>query len=554
MPSVDEVRAQLTGPGAPFEIIEEEVLGEKLQVFKNRARSLRELLEGSERHAGEEYLVMGDRRISFEAHRRLVASVARGMQETYGIGPGDRVAILAANCPEWVLAFWATVSLGAIVSALNGWWTPNEVDYAVRLSEPKLLIGDRRRLERARELDFDIPIVEIESGFAALEGFAPDAALPDQPIAEDDPAVILFTSGTTGRPKGAVGSHRGIVGFSSQQIAGGAVRAVASGKIPKPGAPQQCALTTAPLFHMSGLYAVAVMNMVTGGKLVFREGRFDAGDVLRLIEKEKVTQWTPFGAMLHRVMEHPDLETRDLSSMQNTGFGGAPASEELQAKARRAFPTAASNLGIGYGSSETVAVVAQIGGDEFEAHPTSVGRLSLTMQAEIRDEAGLPLPEGREGEIFVRSPYTILEYWGNPEATAKTILPGRWLATGDIGRFEDGRLYINSRARDLILRGGENIYPVEIENRLDSHPEVAEVAVVGVDHAELGQEVKAIVVPAPGTAPSGEALAAWVGETLAAFKVPSLWELRSDPLPRNAVGKVLKNVLQGEAEQRFVEE
>ncbi|MAE96316.1 MAG: fatty acid--CoA ligase [Deltaproteobacteria bacterium] len=554
MPSIDEVRAQLTGPGAPFEIIEEEVLGEKLPVFKNRARSLRELLQGSERHDGKEYLVMGDRRIAFEAHRQLVASVARGLQEQYGIGPGDRVAILAANCPEWVIAFWATVSLGGIVSALNGWWTPDEIEYGVGLSEPKLLIGDRRRLERAEGLELGVPIVEVESGFAALEGFAPDAELPEQPIAEDDPAVILFTSGTTGRPKGAVASHRGIVGFASQQIAGGAVRAVASGNIPGPDAPQGCALATAPLFHLSGLYAVTVMNMATGGKLVFRGGRFDAGDVLRLIEEERVTQWTPFGAMLHRVMEHPDLETRDLSSMQNTGFGGAPASEDVQAKARRAFPSAAGNLGIGYGSSETVAVVSQLIGAEFTAHPTSVGPLALTIQAEIRDESGNALPEGQEGEIFVRSPYTILEYWRNPEATAKTVLPQRWLATGDIGRFEEGRLYINSRARDLILRGGENIYPAEIENRLDGHPGVAEVAVVGVDHAELGQEVKAIVVPTPGAEPSEEELAAWCGETLAAFKVPSLWELRGEPLPRNAVGKVLKNVLLGEAEHSFVEE
>ncbi|MBW2242951.1 MAG: acyl--CoA ligase [Deltaproteobacteria bacterium] len=554
MPSVEEVQAQLTGLGGYFEIVVEEVLGEKLPVFKNRARSLREMLQGSERHDGKEHLVLGDRRIRFEELRELVGSTAVALQERHGIGKGDRVAILAANSPEWLIAFWATVSLGGIVSALNGWWTADEIRFGVELSEPKLLIADRRRVERIAGSDLGTPILEIESEFAELERHAPDAALPDFPIAEDDPAVILFTSGTTGRPKGAVASHRGIVGFTSQQIARGAIMAVASGVLPGPDAPQHCALATAPLFHMSGLYALGAMNMLTGGKLIFRQGRFDAGDVLRLIEEEKVTQWTPFGSMLHRVVEHPDIETRDLSTMRNTGFGGAPASENVQAKARTAFPSASDNLGIGYGSSEAVGVVSQITGEEFEAHPTSVGRPTITMQVEIRDAAGNVLPEPQEGEIFVRSAYTILEYWRNPEATAKTLLPGRWLASGDIGRFEDGRLYINSRARDLILRAGENVYPVEIENRLDSHPDVAEVAVVGVDHAELGQEVKAILVPVPGAAIDTEALARWCGETLATFKIPSRWEIRNERLPRNAVGKVLKNVLTGEAKQQFVEE
>ncbi|MCP5056441.1 MAG: acyl--CoA ligase [bacterium] len=554
MPSIEEVQAQLTGPGGYFEISVEEVLGEKLPVFKNRARSLREMLQGSERHDGKEHLVLGARRIRFEEHRQLVASTARALHERHGIGKGDRVAILAANSPEWLVAFWATVSLGGIVSALNGWWTADEIRFGVELSEPKLLIADQRRIERIAGADLGTPILEIESEFAELEKYAPDVALPDSPIAEDDPAVILFTSGTTGRPKGAVASHRGIVGFTSQQIARGAVMAVASGNLPGPNAPQHCALGTAPLFHMSGLYTLGVMNMAIGGKLVFRKGRFDAGDVLRLIEEEKITQWTPFGSMLHRVVEHPDIEKRDLSSMLNTGFGGGPASEGVQAKARAAFPSSAQNLGTGYGSSETVGVVSQITADEFEAHPTSVGRTTPTMEVEIRDTTGNALPEPQEGEIFVRSAYTILEYWRNPEATARTLFPGRWLATGDIGRFEEGRLYINSRARDLILRAGENVYPAEIEHRLEDHPDVDEVAVVGVDHDELGQEVKAILVPAPGAAIDTDALALWCGETLAAFKIPSRWEIRNEKLPRNAVGKVLKNVLTGEAELLFVEE
>jgi acyl-CoA synthetase (AMP-forming)/AMP-acid ligase II len=211
-------------------------------------------------------------------------------------------------------------------------------------------------------------------------------------------------------------------------------------------------------------------------------------------------------------------------------------------------------MGIGYGLSESVTAVAMITGDELLAHPTAVGRAVPTHEIEIRDSEGKPLPEGVEGEIHIRSPYLMTEYWRKPDATREAVLPGNWLRTGDIGRFEGGLLYINSRARDMILRGGENIHPVEIEHRLEAHADVAEAAVLGVDHEELGQEVKAVVVPRDGAALDPDALAAWVGEKLASYKVPAHWELRSAPLPRNAAGKVLKNVLAGEAQNQFVEE
>jgi acyl-CoA synthetase (AMP-forming)/AMP-acid ligase II len=213
--------------------------------------------------------------------------------------------------------------------------------------------------------------------------------------------------------------------------------------------------------------------------------------------------------------------------------------------------------GLGYGLSESVATITGISGLELAERPTSVGRASATVDIEIRDPEGNVLSEGQEGEICARSPYLMLEYWRNPEATAKTILPGRWLATGDIGRLEDGYLYINSRARDLILRSGENIYPTEIEHRLEAHASVGEAAVLGVDSEEFGQEVKAIVVPRAGASAETidtETLALFCREKLSSFKVPTHWEVRADPLPRNAAGKILKNVLSGEAENNLVEE
>jgi acyl-CoA synthetase (AMP-forming)/AMP-acid ligase II len=556
--AVLEVRARLTGPGAPFEIVEETVLGERMRVFKNRPRSLRELLAASAAHGEKEYLVEGERRVRYAEHVRLVAALAAALRERYGIGKGDRVAILAENRVEWPLSFWATMSLGGIVAALNGWWTADEIAYGIEDSAPKLLIADRKRLERAGRLD--VPVLEIESGLGELLAQAEGAALPDDPIGEDEPAVILYTSGTTGRPKGALASQRSIIGFVQTTTLSGAESVLADvmagrAKMPDPvNRPQTVFLATPPMFHMSGLYANIVLQLSMGGKLVIRPGRFDPEALLQLIEKERVTAWAALGSMGPRVATHPNLEKYDRSSVENVGFGGAPTTEAVQELIRRAFPNAKSNLGIGYGSSESISTAATIRGAEYDLYPTAAGRPVATVEVEIRDPEGKPVPEGVEGEIHIRSPYVMLGYWKKPEATRETIKPGRWLATGDIGRLEGGLLYINSRARDMILKNAENVYPAEIENRLEKHPAVREAAVYGVDHPEWGQEVKAVIVPEPGAKPDPAELARFCGETLAAYKVPTQWEIRAEPLPRNPSGKILKNVLAGEAPSAFVEE
>jgi len=552
-----EIVARLTAPGAPFEIVEEDVLGERMPVFRSRRRSLRELLAGSAALGDREYVVHGDRRISYAEHLRLVASTAQALRDLHGVRPGDRVAILAANCPEWIVAFWAITSLGASVAALNGWWTQDEILYGVENSDPRLLIGDRKRLARVESQEVGVPVLEIESGFGKLLSHAPDARLPEDPIGEDDPAVILYTSGTTGRPKGAVNTHRGICGFVQTTMLNGArlmLAAASSGAKPEANPPATAALVTAPLFHMSGLHAGAILMLAVGGKTVWRSGRFDPEDVLRLIEKERVTTWAGIGSMAPLVLNHPKVGDYDLSSLRNLGSGGAPTSPTLLERMKQVSPVGARGRGLGYGLSESVASISSIGGEELEERPTSVGRVQPTLEVEIRDAEGRVLPDGREGEVHVRSPYTMLGYWRNEEATRKAIKPGRWLATGDVGRIEDGYLYINSRARDMILRAAENVYPIEIEHRLEAHPDVAEAAVVGVDHPELGQEVKAIVVPRRGATLDPQELARFVGEKLAAYKVPAHWELRSEPLPRNAAGKILKTVLLGEAPSALVDE
>ncbi|MCB0995137.1 MAG: AMP-binding protein [Acidimicrobiales bacterium] len=543
----DEVRAMLTGPGSPFELVEEIVLGERMQVFAKRVRTLRELVGNAAGQFGDrEFLVLDDQRLTFGDFERQVASAAAWMAAE-GIGHGDRVAILSANRPEWVVTCFAAMSLGGIVAAFNGRWTTDEITYAIELTEPALLVGDRRRLERLEGVDHGVRTIVIEDEFDVLRSNAGDVPLPAGPLAEDDPCLILFTSGTTGRSKGAVISHRGLIGFVQTTFANAAERRVIAerrGDPVGPTAERSVTLGTSPLFHVSGFHGQVMINLFTGGTIVYRSGRFDPEDVLAIIEREGITAFTPLGDMGPRVIDHPRFADYDTSSVVNVGFGGAPASPAIQQRMRAAFPRAAANVGMGYGSSESTAVLTSIGGQDYLERPESCGQTVIGTEVEVRGPDGTALPPGVEGEIFVRSPYNMLEYWRNPDATAETLQSGRWLAMGDVGKWDDdGFLYINSRARDMILRNAENIYPIEIEYRLDEHPDVAEAAVTGIDHPEWGQEVRAVVVPREGTAPTAEELSDWCGQTLAAYKVPTSWEIRDAPLPRNAAGKVVKKDL-----------
>ena len=549
----DDVIQELTGPGGLFEMTTEEVLGHTSAVFASRMRSLREMVANTANFGDREFLVLEDQRLTFNDFIAKVAEAATALRQR-GIGPGDRVALFAANCPEWVISFFAATSIGAVVSAYNGWWTTDEVDYATALSEPALVIADRPRLERSGSGKTGSPCLVIEDDWADFIATGAGTTLDDidAPLAEDDPAVILFTSGTTGRPKGAVASHRGLIGFVQSTMMNGAVRVFAEMRTNPPsedkGAPsppaQAVTLGTSPLFHVSGLYGTTLINMTTGGKIVYRRGRFDPEAVLELIQDEGVTSFAALGSIGSRLANHPRFGEFDTSNVVNVGFGGAPASPAVQDLMRQAFPNAAPAVGMGYGSSESVAVIAGIGGAEYRERPTSCGQVAIGFEVEIRGPDGQPLPTGSEGEIWTRSAYTMLCYWSDPEATAATIDPDRWLNTGDIGRFDDDvYLYINSRARDMILRNAENIYPIEIEYRLDAHPSVAESAVFGVAHPEMGQEVKAVVVLAGDAPVDPDDLAEWCQQVLAPYKVPTQWEISTTPLPRNAAGKVVKREL-----------
>ncbi len=556
MVTLEEIERELTGPGGDFELAYEEVLGESLQVFVKRPRCLRELVTSSAAWGEDEFLVFPAERITFEHHERLVASVAAGLRARYGIKPGDRVAILAANCPEWIIAFFAVSSIGAIPVGMNAWWVADEIAFALGDCEPRLLVADRRRLDRLAEVALPCPVLSIEDDFPGLRSHDLNAPQPSIPIDEDDDACILYTSGTTGRPKGAVSSHRNIIALVTIQsfYSTRAVRlAEAHGIVVPPGA--NCALVTTPLFHVSGLFAGVVARLAMGGKTVWTRGKFDPVEVMELLVSENVTSWGPTPTMIHRVVHHPNVSDYDLSGLKYLGTGGAPASASLQQAMKTVFDGGKTLFGIGYGLTEGTALATLNAGEEWAANPESVGRPMPTVAVEIRDSNGHRLPDGEVGGIHIRGPLVMKRYWRRPDETDERIGDGRWLRTGDVGWMRDGRLFISSRRTDLIIRGGENVYPAEIENCLETHPDVLEAAAVPEPDEELGQVVRAIVVPnEQGLALDFDALRLFLAQHLAYFKVPAFWELRSEPLPRNASGKVMKHVLIGEAPSSFLED
>ncbi len=553
--SVAEADAMLTSPGGFLETENGLVGGVEMTMLKNRQPNLLALLAASAGHGDNgsaRYYVFDDgRECTYAENIAEVAAVAETLRTTYGITKGDRVAVLAANCPEWITTFWAATSLGAIVVAMNGWWTTDEISYALDLSEPSLLVVDQRRKERLDD-GLSTPLVTIEDDFAALVSAGAGASLPDTAIDEDDPACILFTSGTTGRPKGAVTTHRNFLAYIACAYLLGARDAFRFP--PTPGGPPMLALAASPLFHISGLHACAVMAVASGSGHVWTTGRFEPEKVLQLTEKYSITRWGGVTTQLWRIIEHPDFDKFDTSSVSSIGGGGSVWSPELIRACRAAVPHAARAVGIGYGLTECSGLATHASDDVLQDTPDTVGFAIPTCDLAIHDDNDAELADGEIGNVMLRGPMVIPGYWNNPDATAETIRPGGWLRTGDFGYRRDDMLFLASRRTDLIIRGGENIYPVEIENRLDEHPDVHEVSVVGVDHRTLGQEVKAYIVPRRGTAPTAQDLRAWVGATLATYKVPVHWEIRAEPLPRNASGKVLKKVLTGDAANTFIEE
>ncbi len=551
-----EVRNELTAPGAPFEIIEVEVRGQRIRTYANAPSSLRDVWLASAAFADRDYLVYHDERLSYAEAHRQAASIACWLR-SQGVGVGDRVAIAMRNYPEWLLTYWATVSIGAVVVGVNAWWVGPELVYGMQDSRPKVMVADQERLERTLEHLGEMPPMTLvgvriphelpENVVAWRELLAHGGELPDVAVDPDSDACIFYTSGTTGNPKGAALTHRGCVsnimsmGFSAACMAAVAQR---NGSIPVPpeGAepPVPASLLTTPLFHVTANNCVAHAATIGGGKLVCMY-KWDATEALKLIERERITAMTGVPVMSRELITHPDFDRYDTSSLASVGGGGAPLQPDLVDKIDARVQTARPNTG--YGMTETCGIITSIGGDFFVDKPESCGPLLPDYEGKVVDAEGNELPAGSVGELWVKGAQVIRGYVNRPEATAESITDG-WLHTGDIARLdENGFVFIVDRAKDMVLRGGENVYCAEVESALHEHPAVAEVTVFGVPDDRLGEEVGAAVYLKPGERASADDLRQTCRARISAHKVPRYIWFMQDPLPKNANGKFLKREL-----------
>jgi long-chain acyl-CoA synthetase len=560
--SVQEAYARLTGPGAPFEIAQREISDVPLRIWKNAPPTLRQAFTAGRAFCDKTFLVHGDDRVSFEGFARAALTVAAALTDL-GVRKGDRVAIAMRNLPEWPVAFFGAVLAGAIATPLNAWGTGPELVYGLTDSGAKVAFLDRERLERlfehlhacpalARVLvcregeDVAHPLVgKLEDWIGEPNAWAglPDRALPAVDLEPDDDATLFYTSGTTGKSKGALGTHRNsctTIPARAFALAFAYLRRGEAAPAPNPNAPQRATLVSVPFFHTTGCQAYLIPSLVSGVKVVTMR-KWDAELALRLIERERITSAGGVPTIAWQLIEHPRLGEHDLSSLEGLSYGGAPAPGELVRRIKARFPKSAPATA--WGMTETSATFTHHVAEDYELRPDSCGLAMPVCEMKIVGDDGRDRSVGETGELWVRGPNVVKGYWRKPEATKETFVDG-WLRTGDIGKLdEEGFLTLVDRAKDMLIRGGENIYCIEVENALFEHPAVVDAAVVGVAHRTLGEEPAAVVTLKPGASADEAGLRAFVAERLAGFKVPVKIIFRDEILPRNANGKILKSEL-----------
>ena len=583
--SIADANAALTAPGQIFEMEERDIRGIPTRTWKNAPPNLRAVIDMSLAHGDAVFLVYEDERTTFAEHYRIACTLAHRLRTTFGVEQGDRVAIIMRNLPEWVMAFWAATLAGAIVVPLNAWWSGEELRYGLEDSGSKVAFVDTQRAESVRPFlggldtlkalivadehrtpaETPLAVYEPTGGAAlvpewpfplALGDVDEAASPPDLTLDPEDDATIFYTSGTTGRPKGAVGTHRNmctnLMSLFFLNTRGG----MRFGSSPfeeteKAERSQPAFLLSVPLFHATGCHSVMVSNIAAGGKLVMMH-HWDPERALELIERERIATFGGVPAMVMQVLDSPNFKKFDTSSIRGVSYGGAPAPPDLVRRIREAWPIGQPSNG--YGLTETSSVTSMNSGADYVAKPDSAGPpvpvcdVAVLPEDYAKEEPDDSVPRGPgvRGELWIKGPNVVRGYWNRPEETAKTFSRG-WLHTGDVAQLDDENfIYIVDRAKDMIIRGGENVYSVQVEAALFEHPAVADVAVIGVPEPTLGEEVGAVVVLRPGTKVTADELALHVKARLAGFMVPTHIWFRSEPLPRNPQGKVLKRELREE--------
>jgi long-chain acyl-CoA synthetase len=561
--SLEDAHSIMTRPGSPFEIVEMNIRGVPTRTWKNGIPTLREVFLAGRAHGDKTFLIYENDRVSYEAFTRATLTVAHELLAR-GLQKGDRVAIAMRNLPEFAVSFFAATLVGGVATPLNAWWTAPELHYGLIDSGARFGIMDGERLTR---------VAEQLSGCAGLEGIyvcrsdegplydrralrlediigPPNAwgelaelPIPNVPLHPEDDASIFYTSGTTGLPRGALGSHRNATS-NIMAVAFATMRSfVRRGETPpdaNPTAMRRCTLLTIPLFHTTACLTTLVSALFLGGALVLMR-RWDPELALQLIEREKVTVVSGVPTIAWQLIEHPSRDQYDLSSLENIFYGGAPASPDLVKQILATFPKVMP--GTGWGMTETSAAFTNHMAEDYLARPDSCGPPLPVGELKITGPSGEILPRGAVGDIWAKGPNVVKGYWNDPKSTGAAFVDG-WVRTGDVGRLdEEGFCYILDRAKDVIIRAGENIFCVEVENALYEHPAVIDAALVPVPHRLLGEEPGAVVTLKRDTEATEAELKAFVSAKLAAFKVPTRILFWPDPLPRNANGKILKREL-----------
>ena len=551
-----ECRDRLTAPGERFEMETIDIRGVPTRVWKHAPTNMRQVAMAARTHGDRLFAIYEDERVTYEAWFRAVARMAAELRER-GVAKGDRVALAMRNLPEWPVAFFAATTVGAICVPLNAWWTGPELAFGLANSGAKLLVCDAERWERIAPHRGELPDLEhalVSRSDAPLEGAEqledvlgtpkdyaalPSAELPQADIDPEDEATIFYTSGTTGQPKGALGTHRNLCTNIMSSAYNGAIAFLRRGEEP-PAPVQKVGLTVIPLFHVTACSAGLMGYVVAGHTMVFMH-KWDPVKAFQLIEREKVNLTGGVPTIAWQLLEHPERANYDLSSLEAVAYGGAPAAPELVRKIHEEFGALPAN---GWGMTETMATVTGHSSEDYLNRPDSCGPPVAVADLKIVGDDGVTeLPVGEVGELWARGPMVVKGYWNRPEATAETFVDG-WVRTGDLARLdEEGWCYIVDRAKDMIIRGGENIYSSEVENVLYDHPAVTDAALVAIAHPTLGEEPAAVVHLAPGMSATEDELREWVAARLAKFKVPVRIAFVQDTLPRNANGKILKKDL-----------
>ncbi len=498
-------------------------------------------------HGAADFIVDGDERLSFaEVHAQAV-KVAEALVGGYGVKKGDRVGIAMRNAPSWIVLYMGILMAGGVATLLNGWWQGGELCDGIAAVDAKLVFADPPRAKRVdecgRETGFEIVLVDValplsEALEPVLARGGAGTALPD--VLPDDLATILFTSGSTGQSKGAYSTHRAVIQATFGYIAQALMQlqiGTEDGTI-KPNAPQHATLMNVPLFHVTGEVPMLLVSFAIGRKIVMMP-KWSALEAMKLIEREKVTNFTGVPLMSWEILNHPERSNYDLSTIQTFAAGGAPRPPEHVRRLNDEMPAPPA---LGYGLTETNAIGCGSFSTNYLEKPNSTGRAYAPLvDLAILDDDGNKMPQGERGEISIRTVCNFSGYWNNPGATAACMTADGYFRTGDIGYLDpDGYLFIVDRKKDIIIRGGENISCQEVEAAIYAHPAVAEACVFGLPDERLGEIVGAVVHLEPDEHLSEEALTFFLGEQLAAFKVPARLWFDGDPLPKLGTEKIDK--------------